>query len=162
MEDFVKKEFGKLSVWLFSSFFSSFSLHANKLLAFFQELRKKFQKQSDEFDSSLSRYVAKKPKDTNWHEVPHKKSCFNSAGSFRFFLNTITAQFSRLLSMWLMPKKFFITVHSITPWKWMKFKPKRNLSSWKGYFHFMIIFFFLTYLHGLLVSQKLKFIVEFD
>lgn len=45
LEDFMKKEIGALS-----------------------EYRKKFQKTSDDSDSAIAKYAAKKPRDTNWQE----------------------------------------------------------------------------------------------
>lgn len=38
-----------------------------------QELRKKFEKSSDDVDSALSRYMSKKPKDPTLQDVTPKK-----------------------------------------------------------------------------------------
>ena len=62
-----------------------------------QDSRKKFQKASDEYDSSLSKYVSKKPKDTNWTEASFdvaetKKSFHHSSLEYTMKLNEIQAK----------------------------------------------------------------------
>lgn len=44
-----------------------FALYSH--LVILQELRKKFEKSSDDVDSALSKYMSKKPKDPTLHEV---------------------------------------------------------------------------------------------
>jgi hypothetical protein len=69
--------------------YSAISICANVTFPL-QELRKKFEKSSDDVDSALSRYMSKKPKDPTLQEV---EQFFKSvSGSITHFLMIIVCK----------------------------------------------------------------------
>lgn len=70
------------------------------ILNIVQELRKKFEKSSDEVDSALSRYMSKKPKDPTLQEV---RNYF--IVSYEIFICM-----SSLQRNWLIQEKYFINL----------------------------------------------------